>query len=149
MTGHQPAVRTVLALGSNLGDRLGYLQGGVRTLLADPGLRLAALSPVYATAPVGGPPQPDYLNAVLVADTTLTAAELLARCQATEAAFQRTRTGVWGPHPRARERAFVRAPWLDADPDAGIPGQGRVSDLLAAAGRAGVRRLDDVTLRPA
>lgn len=172
MTGRRPAVRTVLALGSNLGDRLGYLQGGVRTLLADPGLTLVALSPVYATAPVGGPAQPDYLNAVLVADTTLSPAELLARCQATEAAFQRTRTEVWGPrtldvdvivygdevsddprltlpHPRARERAFVLAPWLDADPDAGIPGQGRVSDLLAAAGRSGVRRLDDLTLRPA
>jgi 2-amino-4-hydroxy-6-hydroxymethyldihydropteridine diphosphokinase len=172
MTGQEPAVRTVLALGSNLGDRLGYLQGGVRTLLADPGLRLVALSPVYTTAPVGGPPQPAYLNAVLVADTTLIAVELLARCQATEAAFQRIRTEVWGPrtldvdiivygdevsddprltlpHPRARERAFVLAPWLDADPDAEIPGQGRVSDLLAAVGRAGVRRLDDVSLRPA
>jgi 2-amino-4-hydroxy-6-hydroxymethyldihydropteridine diphosphokinase len=172
MTGQEPAVRTVLALGSNLGDRLGYLQGGVRTLLADPGLRLVALSPVYTTAPVGGPPQPAYLNAVLVADTTLIAVELLARCQATEAAFQRIRTEVGGPrtldvdiivygdevsddprltlpHPRARERAFVLAPWLDADPDAEIPGQGRVSDLLAAVGRAGVRRLDDVTLRPA
>jgi 2-amino-4-hydroxy-6-hydroxymethyldihydropteridine diphosphokinase len=172
MTGQEPAVRTVLALGSNLGDRLGYLQGGVRTLLADPGLRLVALSPVYTTAPVGGPPQPAYLNAVLVADTTLIAVELLARCQATEAAFQRIRTEVGGPrtldvdiivygdevsddprltlpHPRARERAFVLAPWLDADPDAEIPGQGRVSDLLAAVGRAGVRRLDDDTLRPA
>ena len=172
MTGQEPAVRTVLALGSNLGDRLGYLQGGVRTLLDDPGLTLVALSPVYTTAPVGGPPQPDYLNGVLVADTTLTAAELLARCQATEAAFQRIRTEVWGPrtldvdiivygdevsddprltlpHPRARERAFVLAPWLDADPEAEIPGQGRVSDLLAAAGWAGVRRLDEFTLRPA
>jgi 2-amino-4-hydroxy-6-hydroxymethyldihydropteridine diphosphokinase len=172
MTGQEPAVRTVLALGSNLGDRLGYLQGGVRTLLAGPGLKLVALSPVYTTAPVGGPPQPAYLNAVLVADTTLIAVELLARCQVTEAAFQRIRTEVWGPrtldvdiivygdevsddprltlpHPRARERAFVLAPWLDADPDADIPGQGRVSDLLAAVGRAGVRRLDDVTLRPA
>jgi 2-amino-4-hydroxy-6-hydroxymethyldihydropteridine diphosphokinase len=170
MTGRPPAVRTVLALGSNLGDRLANLQGGVRTLLADPGLTLAALSPVYATAPVGGPPQPDYLNAVLVADTTLTPVELLARCHATEAAFQRTRTETWGPrtldvdvivygdevsddprltlpHPRARERAFVLAPWLDADPQAELPGQGRVAELLTAVGRSGVRRLDDVTLR--
>jgi 2-amino-4-hydroxy-6-hydroxymethyldihydropteridine diphosphokinase len=52
------------------------------------------------------------------------------------------------PHPRARERAFVLAPWLDADPDAEIPGQGRVSDLLAAIGRPGVRRRDDLNLRP-
>ena len=50
------------------------------------------------------------------------------------------------PHPRARERAFVLAPWLDADPDAELPGQGRVSDLLAAVGRSGVQRFDDVTL---
>jgi len=172
MTGRRPAVRTVLALGSNVGDRLGYLRGGARTLLADPGLSLVALSPVYATTPVGGPPQPDYLNAVLVADTTLAPAELLDLGQATEAAFQRTRTQVWGPrtldvdiivygdevsddprltlpHPRARERAFVLAPWLDADPAAEIPGQGRVADLLAAVGRSGVRRLDDLTLRPA
>jgi 2-amino-4-hydroxy-6-hydroxymethyldihydropteridine diphosphokinase len=166
----QDAVRAVLALGSNLGDRLGYLQGAVRTLLAEPGLALVALSPVYATAPVGGPPQPDYLNAVLVVDTTLAPGELLRAAQAAEVAFQRTRGQLWGPrtldvdvivygdvvsdnpaltlpHPRARERAFVLAPWLDADPDAELPGQGRVSDLLAAVGRSGVRRLDDVTLQ--
>jgi 2-amino-4-hydroxy-6-hydroxymethyldihydropteridine diphosphokinase len=170
MTSQEPAVRTVLALGSNLGDRLGYLQGAVDTLLARPGLALVALSPVYATAPVGGPQQPEYLNAVLIAGTTLTPAALLSACQAAEAAFHRTREQMWGPrtldvdvivygdlmsddpaltlpHPRARERAFVLAPWLDADPDAEIPGQGRVSDLLAAVGRSGVRRLDDVVLR--
>ncbi|HUY44621.1 MAG TPA: 2-amino-4-hydroxy-6-hydroxymethyldihydropteridine diphosphokinase [Streptosporangiaceae bacterium] len=166
-----PRRRTVLALGSNLGDRLGYLQGGVDALFDAPGLSYDALSPVYETVPVGGPPQPDYLNAVLIAETRLPAAALLRSCQAAEVAFQRTRGEVWGPrtldvdvivygdvvsddpdltlpHPRARERAFVLAPWLDADPDAEIPGQGRVADLLAAIGRPGVRRLDDVTLRP-
>ncbi|HEX9356570.1 MAG TPA: 2-amino-4-hydroxy-6-hydroxymethyldihydropteridine diphosphokinase, partial [Streptosporangiaceae bacterium] len=56
------------------------------------------------------------------------------------------------PHPRAQERAFVLAPWLDADPDAEIPGRGRVAALLDAAvarngGQPGVRRLDGVTLR--
>jgi 2-amino-4-hydroxy-6-hydroxymethyldihydropteridine diphosphokinase len=166
-----PWRRTVLALGSNLGDRLGYLQGGVDALFDAPGLAFVALSPVYETVPVGGPRQPDYLNAVLIADTSLPAAALLRRGQAAEAAFRRKRDQVWGPrtldvdvivygdvvsddaeltipHPRARERAFVLAPWLDADPDAEIPGQGRVADLLAAVGRSGVRRLDDVVLRP-
>lgn len=178
--------RTVLALGSNLGDRLANLQGGVDALLGpsgpgspapgSPGLALVALSPVYETVPVGGPPQPEYLNAVLIAETTLPATALLRRGQAVEAAFGRVRQEVWGPrtldvdvivygdvvsddpeltlpHPRARERAFVLAPWLDADPDAEIPGQGRVAELLDAAvarngGQPGVRRLADVQLRP-
>ena len=182
----EPARRTVLALGSNLGDRLATLQGGVDALLAPPGpgssglsssgLVLVALSPVYETVPVGGPPQPEYLNAVLIAETTLPAAALLRRGQAVEAAFGRVREEVWGPrtldvdvivygdvvsddpeltlpHPRAWERAFVLAPWLDADPEAEIPGQGRVAELLAAAvasngGQPGVRRLADVQLRP-
>jgi dihydroneopterin aldolase / 2-amino-4-hydroxy-6-hydroxymethyldihydropteridine diphosphokinase len=186
----EPARRTVLALGSNLGDRLAALQGGVDALLgprepgspvpgpaglSPSGLALVALSPVYETVPVGGPPQPEYLNAVLIAETTLPAAALLRRGQAVEAAFGRVREEVWGPrtldvdvivygdvvsddpeltlpHPRAWERAFVLAPWLDADPDAEIPGQGRVAELLAAAvarngGQPGVRRLADVQLR--
>ena len=141
-----------------------------------PGLVLAALSPVYETVPVGGPPQPQYLNAVLIADTTLPATALLRRAQAVEAAFDRVRKEVWGPrtldvdvivygdvvsddpeltlpHPRAWERAFVLAPWLDADPDAEIPGRGRVAGLLEAAvarngGQTGVRRLPGVQLRP-
>ena len=161
----------VLALGSNLGDRLATLQGAVQALLSEPGLTLTALSPVYETAPVGGPPQPDYLNAVLVAHTTLSPRDLLHRCQRAEQAFHRTRAEVWGPrtldvdiivygdlvsddpvltlpHPRARERAFVLAPWLDAEPAAYIPGQGQVSGLLTAVGRDGVRRRDDLTLRP-
>jgi 2-amino-4-hydroxy-6-hydroxymethyldihydropteridine diphosphokinase len=131
---------------------------------------------VYETVPVGGPPQPEYLNAVLIAETTLPATALLHRVQAVEAAFGRVRQEVWGPrtldvdvivygdvvsddpklmlpHPRAWERAFVLAPWLDADPDAEIPGQGRVAGLLEAAvarngGQPGVRRLADVQLRP-
>ena len=167
--------RTVLALGSNLGDRLAMLQGAVDALLGPPGLALVALSPVYETVPVGGPPQPEYLNAVLIADTALPAADVLHRGQAVEAAFGRVRTEVWGPrtldvdvivygdvvsddpeltlpHPRAQERAFVLAPWLDVDPDAEIPGRGRVAALLDAAvassgGRPGVRRLAGVTLR--
>ncbi len=162
---------TVLALGSNLGDRLATLQGAVQALLGEPGLTLTALSPVYETVPVGGPPQPEYLNAVLVARTTLTPMALLRRGQQAEQAFHRARGEVWGPrtldvniivygdlvsddpvltlpHPRARERAFVLAPWLDAEPAAAIPGQGPVSGLLAAVGRAGVRRRGDLTLRP-
>jgi 2-amino-4-hydroxy-6-hydroxymethyldihydropteridine diphosphokinase len=152
-------VRVVLALGSNLGDRLANLQGAVDTLLGPPGLDYLAVSPVYETAPVGGPSQPNFLNAVLLASTMLPARAILARGQAAEAALHRVRTVTWGPrtldvdviayddvvsddpvltlpHPRAHERAFVLVPWHDVDPAAVIPGRGRIADLLAAAAPA-------------
>jgi 2-amino-4-hydroxy-6-hydroxymethyldihydropteridine diphosphokinase len=151
--------RVVIALGSNLGDRVANLQGAVDALLGPPGLDYLAVSPVYQTVPVGGPSQPDFLNAVLLASTVLPARAVLARGQAAEAAFRRVRTVAWGPrtldvdviayddvvsddpvltlpHPRAHERAFVLVPWHDVDPDAEIPGHGRIADLLAATASA-------------
>jgi dihydroneopterin aldolase/2-amino-4-hydroxy-6-hydroxymethyldihydropteridine diphosphokinase len=162
--------RAVLALGTNLGDRAATLRGAVRALAAQPGLELVAVSPAYETVPVGGPDQGDYLNAVVVVDTDLPAVELLAAGHRVEAAYDRTRDIRWGPrtldvdvvvvgderradgrlvlpHPRAHERAFVLAPWADIDPAAVLPGRGPVADLLAAVDTAGVRRLEDVTLR--
>ena len=170
MTSAGPGPTVVLALGSNLGDRLANLQDGVDALCARPGLFGVEVSPVYETAPVGGPAQPDYLNAVLVAATTLSARAVLGRSQEAENALGRVRGQRWGPrtldvdvivygteisddpeltlpHPRARERAFVLAPWHDVDPGAVIPGQGRVADLLAAVGTAGVRLCPDARLR--
>jgi 2-amino-4-hydroxy-6-hydroxymethyldihydropteridine diphosphokinase len=165
-----PGPTVVLALGSNLGDRLANLQGGVDALCSRPGLAGAEVSPVYETAPVGGPAQPDYLNAVLVAATTLSPQAVLERCHAAESALARVRAERWGPrtldvdvivygteisddpeltlpHPRAHERAFVLAPWHDVDPGAVIPGHGRVADLLAAVGTAGIRLCPDARLR--
>ncbi len=170
MTAVDPGPTVVLALGSNLGDRLASLQGGVDALCARPGLSGVQVSPVYETAPVGGPAQPEYLNAVLVAATTLSARAVLDRCQEAENALGRVRAERWGPrridvdvivygtevsddpeltlpHPRAHERAFVLAPWHDVDPGAVIPGRGRVADLLAAVGTADVRLYPDATLR--
>ncbi|HKA96272.1 MAG TPA: 2-amino-4-hydroxy-6-hydroxymethyldihydropteridine diphosphokinase, partial [Streptosporangiaceae bacterium] len=89
--------RVTIALGSNLGNRLENLQGGVDALFDAPGLDLVAVSPVYQTVPVGGPPQPDYLNAVLIATTTLPAHAVLERCHGVEAVFGRVRDEVWGP----------------------------------------------------
>jgi len=163
--------RVTIALGGNLGNRLENLQGGLDALFDAPGLALVAVSPVYQTAPVGGPQQPDYLNAVLIATTTLPAHAVLERCQGVEAVFGRVRDEAWGPrtldldiivygdvvsddpeltlpHPRAHERAFVLAPWHDIDPDAEIPSWGQVSDLLAKVGSADIQRLDDVVLHP-
>ena len=163
--------RVVIAMGSNLGDRLENLQGGVDALFDAPGLTFVAVSPVFETAPVGGPPQPAYLNAVLIAETALPARTVLDRCHSVEAAFGRTRTQVWGPrtldlapiiygdevsddpdltlpHPRAYERAFVLAPWHAADPRAWLPGRGPVADLLAGTGLDGVAQLDGAVLHP-
>jgi 2-amino-4-hydroxy-6-hydroxymethyldihydropteridine diphosphokinase len=159
----------VLALGSNLGDRLAHLRAAVASLAAAEDVELLAVSPVYETDPVGGPAQADYLNAVALVATTRTARSLLALAQEVEASRARTRTERWGPrtldvdvvsfadvrsddptltlpHPRAHERAFVLAPWHDLDPDAVLPGGGRVADLLAATGASGVRRRDDLHL---
>jgi 2-amino-4-hydroxy-6-hydroxymethyldihydropteridine diphosphokinase len=153
----------VLALGSNLGDRGEILQGGVDAIAGLPEVRLIAVSPVYETVPVGGPPQPDYLNAVVLAETTLPPFDLLDGLHEIEAAFDRVRVVRWGPrtldidiitmageqsddpeltlpHPRAQERAFVLAPWHDVDPDAQLPGYGPVADLLAGIDTAGIRR---------
>jgi 2-amino-4-hydroxy-6-hydroxymethyldihydropteridine diphosphokinase len=161
----------VLALGSNLGDRLGNLQGAVDALSGTPGLGFVAVSPVYETAPVGGPQQPAYLNAVIVVDTALPGRAVLDRAHGVEQAFGRVREQRWGPrtldvdvivsgdeisddpgltlpHPRAHERAFVLAPWHDIEPDAVIPGCGRVADLLAATGLDGVRLVSGGGLRP-
>jgi 2-amino-4-hydroxy-6-hydroxymethyldihydropteridine diphosphokinase len=158
----------VLSLGSNLGDRMANLQLGVDVLAAG-GVSCTAVSGVFETAPVGGPEQADYLNVVLLAVTALPASDVLRLCAAAEAAAGRVRTVHWGsrtldvdiitygdevsgrpelilPHPRAHERAFVLAPWLDADPDAVLPGWGTVADLLATIGAAGVRRRAELSL---
>jgi len=166
---HNPR-RAVLALGSNLGNRLETLQGAVDALEDTPGVRIKSVSAVYETESVGGPEgQRSFLNAVLVLRTTLPPSSLLERANAVEDAFGRVRDVRWGPrtldvdiieyegvvqdapeltlpHPRAHERAFVLAPWLDADPAGEIPGHGTVAELLAAVGEAGVLRREDLAL---
>ena len=159
----------VLALGSNLGERRDILQGGVDAIAGIEGVRLTGVSPVYETVPVGGPPQPDYLNAVVLAGVTIPSRDLLDRLHEVEAAFDRVRLVRWGPrtldidiitvagersddpdltlpHPRAHERAFVLAPWLDIDPAARLPKYGPVTDLLARLGCDGIRRRPDLAL---
>jgi dihydroneopterin aldolase/2-amino-4-hydroxy-6-hydroxymethyldihydropteridine diphosphokinase len=161
--------QAVLALGANLGDRAATLQGAVRALAAQPQLRVVDVSAVYESDPVGGPEQPPYLNAVVLAETTLAPEALLAAAHRVEAAYGRVRDVRWGartldvdlislgdvtrstprlqlPHPRAQDRAFVLVPWLDVDPDASLAGHGRVGELLRGADVAGVRRADQISL---
>ena len=89
--------RVVLSVGSNLGDRLGTLQGCVHAIGGLPETDVLAISPVYETAPVGGPAQPDYLNAVLIVATGLAPRDLLAATQRIEADFGRIRAERFGP----------------------------------------------------
>lgn len=132
---------SVLSLGSNVGDRLGFLQIGLSAL--EP----VAVSPVYETAPWGDVEQPDFLN--VVALCAWDAAEAWRRAVAAETSAARTRDVRWGPrtldvdviwatgsdpalelpHPHAHERAFVIVPWLDVDPSAVLPGHGPVASL--------------------
>jgi 2-amino-4-hydroxy-6-hydroxymethyldihydropteridine diphosphokinase len=160
--------RAALALGANLGDRAAALQNAVDALAR--ATKVVAVSAIFETAPVGGPEQPDYYNAVVIVETDLTASELLRLAQSIEADAGRVRLQRWGPrtldvdvlafdgvvsddpvltlpHPRAHERAFVLMPWLDAEPGAEVPGRGTVAALLDTVGTAGVRRLDEPVLR--
>jgi 2-amino-4-hydroxy-6-hydroxymethyldihydropteridine diphosphokinase len=146
--------RAVLSLGANLGDPLAALRAAVAALAER--VEVVAVSPVYETEPMGGVPQDDFLNAVLVVDTDLSPRELLTLAHEVELAAGRTRGLRWGPrtldvdlisydayvstdpavtlpHPRAHERAFVLRPWLDVDPGATLPGRGRVVDLIDTA----------------
>ncbi|QGQ20371.1 2-amino-4-hydroxy-6-hydroxymethyldihydropteridine diphosphokinase [Cellulomonas sp. JZ18] len=158
-------VQTVLALGANLGPAQETLRQAVADLASVPGLEVLAVSPLARTASVGGPEQPDYLNAVVVARTTLAPRELLRAVHAIEQRHGRERLEHWGPrtldidivvhgstlavtddlelpHPRAHQRAFVLEPWAQVDPEAVLPGLGGgpVAQLAATApDRDGVR----------
>ena len=165
--------RAVVALGGNLGDRAAWLRRGLALLAAHDDVRIAGVSPVYETAPVGGPEgQPAYLNAVAALELTMPPRQLLGLLHVVEAACERVRAARWGPrtldldvlayddlvcadpaltlpHPRAHERAFVLAPWLDLDPAATLPGHGPVAALAAGVDRSGVRRVDVDLAAPA
>ena len=154
--------RAYLGLGSNLGDRLANLQRGV-DLLRDRGVRPLRSSRVYETAPVGGPEQPDYLNAVLEVEADGSAYGLLDACISVENEMARVRTERWGPrvidldvltfgeeeidepdlqvpHPRMHERGFVLVPLLELDADPRLPGRRKAATLrLGAATLADVR----------
>lgn len=149
-------MHSVLALGSNLGERLETLAEGVADVVEHPLVRLVDVSPVVQTQPVGGPAeQPLYLNMVMEIETELSPTELLAHCQAVEAQHHRERIVRWEPrtldvdiityndlqqddpeltlpHPRAAERAFVLVPWLLMNPQATLAGR-TVRELAAAA----------------
>jgi 2-amino-4-hydroxy-6-hydroxymethyldihydropteridine diphosphokinase len=133
-----------LSLGSNLGDREGYLRSAAASLHALPRTSAVRLSSVYETAPVGLTDQPAFLNMVVELRTRLTARELLRACQKIESELGRTRDLRWGPrtidldillygdltcaeddlqvpHPRMLEREFVLVPLAEIAPNLILP----------------------------
>jgi 2-amino-4-hydroxy-6-hydroxymethyldihydropteridine diphosphokinase len=146
-------MKVVIALGSNLGNREENIELAVAEL--NKIIDVTHLSTLYETDPVGGPQQPDYLNAVLIGESELAPRELLKAALSIESELGRVREVHWGartididlivlgellisspeleiPHPRAHQRAFVLEPWLEIDPSAQIPGYGSVAQLLSA-----------------
>jgi 2-amino-4-hydroxy-6-hydroxymethyldihydropteridine diphosphokinase len=156
-------VEAYLALGSNLGDRIGYLQKAIRALHAHEQIQVLALSPVYETQAVGYVDQPDFLNLVVRLKTSLPPRSLLHVCMRIEKENGRTRDIQWGPrtldldillygsemidepeliipHPRMCERAFVMVPLCDLVPTLVHPVCGKtVRELLQdVPGKEGV-----------
>jgi 2-amino-4-hydroxy-6-hydroxymethyldihydropteridine diphosphokinase len=150
----------ILSLGSNLGDRERNIRDAVVDIATLARVTVVGTSGLVETAalkPAGVDySAPAYLNAIAKVHTTLSAAELHARLGEIETRHGRVRDVRWGdrtldidvitfgdlilddptltlPHPRAAERSFVLVPWLQLDPDAELPGIGRIDGLPAAA----------------
>ena len=144
-------MKAVVSLGANIGDPKANLDLAVALLRE--ATEVIAVSSYLQTKPVGGPEQPDYLNAVAIVESELPAKDLLAVLNGIETAMGRTREIHWGPrvidldliqyggllvneekltlpHPRVHERRFVLAPWFEIDPEAILLTHGRISDLL-------------------
>jgi 2-amino-4-hydroxy-6-hydroxymethyldihydropteridine diphosphokinase len=149
-------VRSVLALGGNLGDRKKTIKSAIRSLKAVEGIVVIAKSPLVESHALteGGldESKPNYLNGVVEIETTLKPGELLDAVRQIEVEHGRIRLERWGsrtldidiitygnliksgkrlelPHPRAFQRSFVVVPWALMNPTAILPGHGKVADL--------------------
>ena len=144
-------MKAVIALGANIGEPKENLDLAIALLRE--ATEVINLSSYHSTAPVGGPEQPDYLNAVCVIESELPAMDLLSLLHGIEKSLGRERTIHWGPrtidldliqygsllskadelmlpHPRAHERRFVLAPWFEIEPEAILLTHGPIKELL-------------------
>ncbi len=144
-------MKAVVALGANIGNPQEQMDLAI-SLLRE-ATDLIAVSSYYTTKPVGGPEQPDYLNAVCILESDLPALDLLSLLHGIEKSLGRERIEKWGPriidldliqyggllskadelelpHPRAHERRFVLEPWREIEPDAVLLTHGKISSLL-------------------
>jgi 2-amino-4-hydroxy-6-hydroxymethyldihydropteridine diphosphokinase len=155
----------VIGLGANLGDPRGAFRRALEALRLTG--EIEAISSLYDTVPVGGPPQPRYLNAAVRVRTALSARTLLDTLLGIERSEGRERRERWGPrpldldilwisglsvnepgltvpHPRLTERAFALLPLLEVAPDATDPRTGRpLRDLVNSLDTSGITQLDE------
>lgn len=147
-------MRYVIGVGANLGVAHETVRRELAELPAAIGATSHVSSSLYATSPVGGPDQDEFVNAILIVESPLEPATVLGLLQQREQQAGRVRDVRWGPrtldldiidvdgrvsddpaltlpHPRAHLRGFVLIPWTEIDPEAVIPGHGSVSDSIA------------------
>ncbi|CAB4711955.1 MAG: 2-amino-4-hydroxy-6-hydroxymethyldihydropteridine diphosphokinase [Actinobacteria bacterium] len=145
-------MKAIVALGANIGDPHSNLD--VAVALLKEVSEVLKVSSYYTTEPVGGPEQPDYLNAVVILESDLPAMDLLSLLHGIEKSLGRERIEHWGPrtidcdliqygsilsdstelmlpHPRAHERRFVLEPWYEVEPEGILLTHGPIKELLA------------------
>lgn len=144
-------MKAIVALGANIGNPKEQMDLALAMLKEATDVK--AVSSYHVTKPVGGPEQPDYLNAVCILESELPALDLLSLLHGIEKSLGRERKEKWGPrtidldliqygallsnadelelpHPRAHQRRFVLAPWHEIEPDAILLTHGKISELL-------------------
>ena len=144
-------MKAVISLGANIGDPKAQMD--IAVALLRQALEVTAVSEYFSTKPVSDIEQPDYLNAICIAESELPALDLLAVLHGIEKSLGRERLERWGPrtidldliqygsllssadeltlpHPRAHERRFVLEPWHSIDPEAILLTHGKISELL-------------------
>jgi 2-amino-4-hydroxy-6-hydroxymethyldihydropteridine diphosphokinase len=144
-------MKAVISLGANIGDPKAQMD--IAVALLREALEVTAISEYFSTKPVSDIEQPDYLNAICIAESELPALDLLAVLHGIEKSLGRERLERWGPrkidldliqfgsllssadeltlpHPRAHERRFVLEPWHSIDPEAILLTHGKISELL-------------------
>lgn len=146
-----------IGVGSNVGDRIDFCKRGVSALDDSAGVMVQAVSSLYETSPIGGPPQRSFVNLVVRVDTELNPRGLLQVCKRIEQTLGREPSDIrWGPrvvdldvltfgdekigepdleipHPRMTSRRFVLVPLLEIDSEAADPWGMRYADLVPEA----------------
>ncbi|WP_434778011.1 2-amino-4-hydroxy-6-hydroxymethyldihydropteridine diphosphokinase [Neisseria sp. Ec49-e6-T10] len=161
-------VQAIVALGSNLQNPEQQIQAAITALSCEQNIKIVRVSSLYLTKPVGYLDQPDFINAVVLINTQLSAQDLLDTLHKIEHTFGRVRTFTNAPrvldldlidynhqtistdtlvlpHPRAHERSFVLCPLNEIAPDYQLPGAGVVSELIKTLDTAGIQKLENCT----